>query len=257
MLLLATGWFNTNRDLVILTAVLVLANLVLAWTTHRTIRSSNKVAASAERQAIASEEQSAATDKTVTAALAQLNLGRDQLRQEQATLAASVRPLIVEVPLGTQVMNGRHGSAGTGDEGQIWIYQNDGTIRIVVPIRNVGNGTAFVKRSRLRAGVSQLRFDATTDHEVLPTNELATITAVVKPEDRGYEVLIGAVEFRVDVLYSDLAGRQLTQSAIGFTRTPVEMPLAGRCKGSVRQVALYESDDQWALGKQIVSTGAY
>jgi hypothetical protein len=54
----------------------------------------------------------------VSAALAQMELGRDQLKQEQATLSASVRPLIVEVPLGTRVVDARHSSVGKVDYGQ-------------------------------------------------------------------------------------------------------------------------------------------
>lgn len=85
MLLIATGWWTVNRVLVSLNVVLAAAAVGTAIVGIVTIKSSNKVVTQAKRQADASVDQAKASE--------------DQAKATDRTLAVSVRPVIVDVPL--------------------------------------------------------------------------------------------------------------------------------------------------------------
>jgi hypothetical protein len=258
MQVLATSWFTTNRDLVILAGILVVANLMLAWTNFRTIRASNKVAVSAERQATASEKQSAATDKTVSAAVDQLDLGREQLEQERRALLASVRPLLVDVPLGAFLRGDRQTGTYGHDQGSVtWIRDlRLQSYRLSVPIRNIGNGPAFIRQTLFATGPTQV-FEGKVDRRVLAADELGNALLNVTQAEPNHSVMDAAFQqavghIAVGVKYSDLSGDQRWQSVLHVVRTAG--PQNGRTE--VVQVLIYRCDENWIRDNEpVVLTG--
>jgi hypothetical protein len=171
------------------------------------------VAIAAEDQARASREEVGATLEEVRLvreqlelAQAQLALGQDQMAVSRAALDASVRPLLVE----TTLMD-----AATSNS----CYDFGEHIELEVSLRNVGAGPAFIVRAMFANG--SLYAEGWSTHNVVPPGEVAYISAKVEPSDVGFGVWKQSVPhaaFRLAVEYTDLAGRQPTQTLFTLQR---------------------------------------
>jgi hypothetical protein len=235
--LTATGFWTANHLLVLLNAVLALATVAAVGVSITVARAANR--------------QATATDNTVKATNDQLILGRDQLEQEREALLASVRPLVVDVPLGAFV---DYRTAQEIDQGAVRsLLGGDGSIILHVPIRNVGVGPAFLRTAMLlpRPGTILI---ATTTGNVLPTNELGAVDILASVSDEAFPIvkasrLAGSLVIAVD--YADLGGQQRTRTLLHLGQTSNET-------APVTQVQLFRCDEKWVRESEpIVSTGTY
>ena len=83
---------------------------------------------------MSAERGGSATDKTVEAALKQLQLGESQLDQERAALSASIRPIIADIP---QIKEAEEAADWAR---HVIIVDHDDMVRLSVPVRNIGPG---------------------------------------------------------------------------------------------------------------------
>lgn len=217
-----------------------------------TIKASNKVAASAKDQAVATVESVA--------------LGQATLNQERAALEASIRPVIVEYPLGIDVHKSEPRDwrqlRGFVDEGRIWIAVRDSaeadTVRVSVPVRNVGNGAAFVNRALITAGPGNVE-DAECDHQVVPAGESATITATIKDFSTtklAFRYALFSKQMLVSLRYSDVGDWQRTATVIriGTDQPDTDGPFR-QTPAEVQQIEMFYCDENWVRGKRFVGTG--
>ena len=146
-----SDWFSATHWL-------VLTNVVLAAAALLTIRSSNRVARSAE-------EQASATKGTVEKASDQIELGRRSLEIEGQALLASTRPLVIDVPRTQRKELFLHYVTTN--------YQDD--VVITALFRNVGNGPAIVHRAFFQFDLDE-EVDAYVDYRVIAVGEVAKVT---------------------------------------------------------------------------------
>ena len=277
ILSVAPGFWTSEHVLVLVNVILAAAAVGTAIVGVRTIKSSNKVAKSAE-------DQARSTDASVKAALQQVELGQKTLEQERAALQASIRPLVVDVPSGMYWRENdqemwRFDGKRT-DMGEItWIktLEYPEVVVLTVPVRNIGPGPAFIKGVQLMSGSEDLSTPDGTpifdrwmqgkegrgifsqpfiDHEVIPTGEMARITfSVGDPESTG----VLTKDFAVVVKYSDLSGAQRTQTVIRFSTVEPHQPPGEtmfRLVGDVLRVELFYATDHWIPDSEpFVSTG--
>jgi hypothetical protein len=224
-MLLASGWWTANHDLVIFNALLAAAAVGTMTVGLLTIRSSNRVAASAAEQ--------------VNQGLNQLELGKEQLAKEREALQATFRPIVVEVPvdfLPTQ----RREAGEPPDRGAVFWHETNEADVFSVPFRNVGSGPAFIHQAILTTGPGNV-FEAQTAYRVIPTGEIALVAFSVAAGDPGFPVAKTAFvagKFLAALQCSDIAGGQRTQTVLHLMRFP-----SG--KFEVIGLQLYHCDENW------------
>ena len=226
-----THWFaNTNH-------ILALANVVVALVAVVAIIFSGKVAK--------------ASEKTIEIAGEQIGLGQATLEQERATLLASVRPVIVEVPLGVYRTEGRkEGNIlyPTVDEGRVeFDIDRDHSFSIMIPVRNIGTGPAFVHSAMITSNPGSLT-TAFVDHQAVPQGELAHVSLDVPSDDPFHQAVVNVHltgGLAAMIRYFDVGGVQRTQSVVRVSvRKPDEQEWSQRI-AYVRQVELFRCDDNW------------
>jgi hypothetical protein len=261
----ANGYWTSNHILVLVNVVLAAAAVATAIVGVRTIKASNRVAKSAE-------DQAKATNTSVTAALQQVELGRMTLAQEREALRTSVRPVVVDVPLGVFLTEPPQVSGGgsirvlqqTRDDGTIWWRRDskdNDTARITVPIRNVGPGSAFINSAYLSAG-SEYVFAARVNHQVIPPGEMSWIVAEVTLTDSKNLVVRSKLytsQLDVGLRYSDVGGGQRTETilTIGASELADERdPPMMSARAAVHHVELFRCTEEWiSEAEPFVSTG--
>jgi hypothetical protein len=129
----------------------------------------------------------------------------------ERALAASLRPLIADVPLDE-----------TGST-EADVFAEGADVRIYVPLRNVGAGLALLSDADLDFGEIRRSWDSSTLQSAVPAGEGTRLDFVVKchsPDDAETvaEALVTAGRFWVDVRYRDMDGRQpmLTRATIAY-----------------------------------------
>lgn len=225
-----SGWFTATH-------ILVLTNMVLAAVALLTIRSSNRVARASEQQAVKATEQT--------------DVSKQTLEQERAALLASVRPVVAEFPLGISITDERRdGSIFTParDQGQVsFDCDQANTLSLIVPIRNIGAGPAFVHHARVKIIPSAV-VEAIVSHEVIPSDGERAIVWIDVPEIHPYHEALFAAErsggLDVAVFYSDLDGVQRTQTVLHIEMGSSSNPWRDQA-GFVSGIQFYECDTQW------------
>jgi hypothetical protein len=214
------GWWTTDH-------VLALANVVVAATAVGTIIFGIRAIKSSDAMAASATKQAAASDAIAESARAQ-NL-------------AGVRPLLVEVPKGI-LRTGEIDHEGPGKI--IWQHAAGGTIVLIVPLRNVGPGTAFVDQVRIGSAEAHIDEPEITSRAIAPGNTASVVSVAPLSFDTAgshgplTQALFDGV-VTVDVTYADVNSSQRT-----LTRLTV---VATRDKKAslVRRVELYHCDDTW------------
>jgi hypothetical protein len=212
-------------------------------------RESGKLAVSAGAQAKAMDESAQATKEAVEAALDQVALAQGSLEVESQALLASMRPVVVEVPLGLFTHQIERLSYVTNiDDGAVSrSFNDDGSVLVGIPIRNIGPGPAFVRDAKLSPNPGMV-FDASVDHLVIPSGERAIIWCEATEHTIGFSALklgLQSGSVKAMVRYSDVGGTQRTQSMMQFRFAPEEAA-ADYATGSVEKLELYGCDDHWA-----------
>lgn len=215
-MLLATGdWTAPN----LIQSVLALGTLVMAGAALLSVRASNQVAADTGRLAGETEKLAAATNRTVDLARDELNLVERQLEvsERQVTTArlslqSAIRPLLVNIPPG-RVGPGivRHANA---DAGAIVFFQPGGPHeaaldpRIVVPLRNIGPGPAFIQEALIEVPWTRRR--SQPSGLVIAPGEPTTFTFQVTKGPEG----VSSPWLRVEITYTDVAGEQTLRTTL-------------------------------------------
>jgi len=236
--MIATGFWTATHVLIVLNGVLAVAALGTMFVGVLAIRASNRLAASSEDAVgVASDQLDLVTE--------QIRLGYGQLELERSSLEASIRPVVVDVPVGLYL--GEGGLIGQ-DRGEIsCTFGTDQSIDLSVPVRNIGSGPAFVRRALLTTGPGNV-LDAEANRRVIPTGELAKIFIKVRPDFIGHGAVAAAVTsvgaLAVALEYSDLGGEQRTQTLVHLYRF---RSADGHSQGHflVEQVELFPCDDNW------------
>lgn len=148
-----------------------------------------------------------ATEREVGAIAAQVEIARDQVEIEKNALEATFRPLLVSVPQG-------YGAKSTGG----WIPASefvatgayftidklpDGPYRVSIPVRNAGQGIAFVDHAAVEW--RRRRYRGQARNAIVPQGDL-TYLDVKLPAESGIDSP-GEREFPMTAVYTDLGGR--------------------------------------------------
>jgi hypothetical protein len=195
------------------------------------------------------DESAKATKEAAEAALDQVALAQGSLEVESQALLASMRSVVIEVPLDvmTHEIRSNLGTV-TIDDGAVWrTFNDDGSVLVGVPVRNIGPGPAFVRIAHLSPSPGMV-FDAQADHQVIPPGERAVIRCEVTAQTTGFSALKLALQSRslkAMVRYSDISGRQRTQSVVTF-RFAAGSETEAFAEGVVEKLDLYGCDEYWS-----------
>ena len=198
----------------------------------------------------------------VLASVAVLSIlsSRASLSQEREALQASVRPVIVDVPMGVYMTGekrmGKYRTASSDRGLIVFARVHDESLFLSVPIRNIGAGPAFVDQAWL--GMPKAGTVVNVDHQVIPANELAEVWIELPKSSHLHESLGKAHlsgEYWVRVNYFDLSGRQRFQTVIQIV-TKASGPEQRERSTRVKNVELARCDRFWRTDrKSRVTTG--
>jgi hypothetical protein len=235
----ADGWWTSDH-------ILALANVVLAAVGVTTIifgliaiRSSGKVAEAAGKQADASEKLAQATGKQAAAS--------DRIAESAlAENLAGVRPQLVEVP--KKLLSSGRAFDDEGPGKIIWT-QDDTITVLVVPVRNVGPGVAFVKFAAISSNKARIDQPQMTAHVIAP-GDTASVVSIAIATDSAYLALAHQFARRavaVSLGYTDVNGAQPTLTRLTVARA-AHSALVARSE-------LFHCDEKWdPIGEPFAST---
>jgi hypothetical protein len=235
----AQGFWTGTHTLILLNAILAAAALITALVGLLTIRASNRVAEATEKSAASASESTRVAGEQVVLGQKQIDLGQRQLDQDLRALAASVQPLVTDVPL-DQYRQPEVRQLGHHDLGAIVVNQINDSLEILVPIRNIGSGPAFIRVGSIGGAVG-MDVPAIFDREVIAAGELAFAAANVSQEHISYanlQLLTTEGTWRLIVQYGDLSGDRKFQSELKIRSQP-EKPYY------IRQVRIRSLDSEW------------
>jgi len=189
----------TDVPLDILTAVLAVATLVVAATAIGTLRSSARV---------------------LDQATAQTNAAEKMAEAETKALAAAIRPIVTSLPQDqiTDVDSVEEGNFRSRFDKHVVIEKrekgSEKAIRVTVPIRNIGNGPAFLDTATLRVGKGTT--DLMMPVDVLQSGDSTCLWNVEYGGSEKYSVLAEAASkgFYVEIVYRDAVRRQESRTRI-------------------------------------------
>lgn len=168
----------------------------------------------------------------------------------QASLAASVRPVIADVP------QDLFASGGERDrKSRVKIERSNGAWVISAPVRNAGLGPAFlvsaVVAAMTEAPAGQcVTAEANPTHRVLPPGETTLVLCKVNPKDPAFEAMNAslAIGFHMLIRYTDLAGHQRTLTTFYVT--------CHEGQYFARGVDVSECDERWQqVGEPVIARG--
>jgi hypothetical protein len=162
--------------------------------------------------------QVAAALFTALAAMAALRTVRHvraQTETARAALDAQTQPLLAAVPYGLYTRRGGGKVPLTHDRADVSVGTWTGSrgqpeLAVLVPVRNVGNGAAYIRTVRFRVEAGFVPGNAET--VILPPGELTRV-AFVAPEDSedwnaaAEAIAIELQDFEVDIEYDDVTRR--------------------------------------------------
>jgi hypothetical protein len=217
--------FGWDALVAIGTLLLAAVTAALAWSTRNLaaktateVEHSGRLVEASQRQVAASQEQAGIAQEALAASL-------EQTRISQLTLNAQVKPVLVDVPVESDVAERiRYPQRGpiTGRSGAAYVSADDDEVLISVAFRNAGVGLAMIR------GVG-LRFRAEISSPsvmISPTNvaagERGRVSFRAIPGSAAFVPLVSAIkraeDFSLEVGYTDLTGQQyaLTRFDIYF-----------------------------------------
>jgi len=208
------------------TLLLALITGVLVFFTWRTLRQGQQELVTADRALRISLDQAQAAEKQ--AALA------------AETLAASWRPMLVDVP------RGRYSEPESGEDPSVIRRRNaqddkgggPGLLRLPVAVRNVGSGVAVIHKAALAVGTVSMPVDAMSSSFVAP-QEYARLTFRAhnregdEPERAVAEGILNGRPLRVVVEYADQGEERW--------RTELDLGYQDAGRWVVDRVSVYEA----------------
>jgi hypothetical protein len=218
------GAIDWNEWVAIGTLTLAAVTVVLAFVSAAGVivardaaRDTRRLAETAEQEARAVLEQAEAT--------------RSQAAIAQATLSASVQPLLGHVPLGEFDEDNPEAEIGAvkvkGDNRHLWIS---------IPVRNVGSGVAVIQEAKLAPG-SRVRFGQGISSTMVPVGELTRCWFAI--DRRSNSDLIETLDqggLWLQVFYTGAAGGQ-------SYRTEALVEEASHNTFEVTRVRLYRGEE--------------
>lgn len=208
-------WHGWEALVAIGTIALALATAILAFSTRAT---------AARTQELAEETRSLGekTGREVAAVEAQAAEAQRQVEISRSSLEVGLRPVLVDVPLGVipevrvAYVNGQ--VAVISDGGAVHVTGGPKHWHTSVPLRNQGNGIAFVRDVRLGFDGGDYRYVGTSDALTLPAGEAMrfkfTMPLLELQGDDGFPwnppIDVASIMrlgvFTVAVTYSDIPG---------------------------------------------------
>ena len=155
---------------------------------------------------------------------------------------AGVRPQLVEVPKGL-LSSGQFDHEGPGKI--IWTLDETFAV-LVVPVRNVGPGVAYIRMTAILNGQGPIHSPETTSSAIAP-GDTASVISLATQGDNWYAALArqhAQKVVQVGVLYADVNGSQRT-----FTRLTVARAAD---VALVRVVELFHCDEKWDPGRVVL-----
>lgn len=152
-----------------------------------------------------------------------------QLRQGQAAISTSIRPIIADVPKLPEYDRA----------GEVTFEVSDAMVRIIVPVRNIGLGPAFIHDAFLERW-QQSKQAGTTLHKVLPRDESTPFVTTIAAGDSLFDWIRSRPKVvAIGITYSDIAGNEKTQSVLHLGGPDYTTSY------SVQMVQLFECDNDW------------
>jgi hypothetical protein len=217
-----------------LTGLLAVGTFVLAAYTRQAVsaglaetRVAQETLLQAQRQVEIASDQVTATNR--------------QAEVAQATLEASWRPLLTDVPLGQYVERSAMYGAMVieRDYGQVNVSSNatDTETTCEVSFRNIGSGPAIIKGAGITGDGVDWNVDSMSRTIIAP-GEFTTVTSKIPHERPDLKRLVDAIEqgqvLTVGLSYTDQGGRNRWRTTFFLHRENEDW--------RVRQVAVYEGD---------------
>jgi hypothetical protein len=241
------GWWTTDH-------VLAVANVVVAASAVGTIIFGLAAIKSAGQQAAASAEmaKSASAQASASADLATAT-GRQAVSSDriaESALAqnlATVRPQLVEVP--KQLLSSGKDFDHEGPGKIIWMLDAQQVV-LIVPVRNVGPGVAYVRIAMILSPDGVIHEPEITARAIAP-GDSAKVVSIALASDKAYTALAERYNRRaaqVGLSYSDINGEQRTMTRLTIASAADGRVLVGR-------VELFNCDDKWdPIGEPLVTT---
>jgi hypothetical protein len=234
----ASPWaFGWEGLVAIGTLALALVTAGLAISTHSLARKTAEEVDHSKRQVEAINEQAAIAQDALAAS-------REQVEVSQRTLEAEMRPVLVDVTRGEGsafervIYPGYDGSAGSG---QLTATAHDQHVLISVPVRNVGPGLGLMLGATLQTRLEIGQPPCVFRPSAIPPGEAGRVSFRATPGSAAFAPLKALIEgqedFSVEVLYTDVAGRQAT-----ISRLDVVLADASPLRWRVRQVHFQSPD---------------
>lgn len=220
-----TAWsFGWEALVAIATLVLAAVTVVLATATWRMATQTGREVSQTAQQVEATQEQARIANDA-------LNVANEQTLIAQRTLAAQIRPLLIDVPAERSTEEELPDSVAaevSGYRGSIHAEVTGSGIVISLPIRNAGAGLAIIRGVGLLVGEPIPSPPVTIMPANLPPGERGRINFVVRNDHPAANAVHVAVEstrsFVIELGYSDLAGEQLTVTRFDLTYSPDSDP---------------------------------
>jgi hypothetical protein len=227
---------HLTRDLTVINGIdtLVAIGALLA------ARGATKAARAATHQLKSSDDLIALTRQAVELVADQVNLGKSQVDVSVQAMQSSVRPLLVEVPPGTEVDHRDRGAVRldvvtANTPGGAW---TDEPVNVDLWVRNIGSGPAIIQQVTFKADTRGLAGQFKTG--IVKPNEMVQLTLVVRAPEPGYAYFrptaLVSKQLEVSVVYADIRGVQMTETVLGIGPD-------GATDVKVTSVFLYDLDD--------------
>lgn len=208
------------------TVMLAGATAWLAWSTRRSARDTRRLAGTTEEEVKAVRDQVELTREEVEAVKEQAEAAREQVAVSSRAVAAGVRPVLIAVPEFRDLQPGTGYLLeplervdyvdGTHADGiavsSVDVHESPEKLYVSVPLRNAGEGIAFVEASGFRWAEGGSFSGLASSRDVPPGER----TRLRFTQERSLEGVPDVAQletygtFSVEVSYADLAGGKWT-----------------------------------------------
>jgi hypothetical protein len=241
------GWWTTDH-------VLAVANVVVAASAVGTIvfglaaiRSAGQQAAASADMAKSAGAQARASADLATATIRQADSSDRIAESALAQNLATIRPQLVDVP--KQLLSSGKDFDHEGPGKIIWVLDAQQVV-LIVPVRNVGPGVAYVRIAMILSPDGLIHEPEMTARAIAP-GDTAKVISIALASDGAYTALAKRYDRRaaqVALSYCDINGEQRTMTRLTIARAADGRALVGR-------VELFNCDNKWdPMGEPLVTT---